>query len=223
MLIGYVYILLNLAYKGLYKIGMTNRTPQERALELSQSTGVPGEFVVAYDVKVRDCALGEKMAHARLDDYRYAKEFFKVDLKLAIQILNDIEKELPIPEEIIPETDRQNEDNEEFIENIRPPNERNIEENLEVNLNNYYSKIYFRNGLQLYRNQNYEGAIVYFVKTIGFNNNFTDAYFYKAICLLKVRDYVKAITDLNVVISKNSSYTREAMKLKSDIENNIKI
>lgn len=221
MLIGYVYILLNPAYKGLLKIGMTNRTPQERALELSQSTGVPVDFVVAYDVKVSDCALGEKMAHARLEDYRYAKEFYKVDLKSAIKILNDIEKELQIPEELISEADKQNEDSEEFVENIKPPNERNIDEILEVNLNNYYSKVYFRNGLQLFRNGNFDGAKEFFNNTIGFNEKFTEAYYYRAICLLKLGDYENAKTDLKVVISKNSAFTREAITLKNKIENTI--
>ena len=222
-MIGYVYILLNPAYKGLLKIGMTIRTPQERALELSQSTGVPVDFVVAYDVIVRDCELGEKMAHSRLADFRYAKEFFKVDLKIAIQILIDIEKELPLPEAQIPDTDIQNKDNEKYVDNIKPPNERKKDDNLEVNLNNYYSKIYFRNGLQLYKKHNYEGAIVYFDNAIGFNNKFSDAYYYRAICFLKIRDYVNAISDLNLVISKNFSYSREAKKLKNEIDNLITI
>jgi hypothetical protein len=37
---GYIYILFNRAYQSdYYKIGMTTKTPQERALDISGATG----------------------------------------------------------------------------------------------------------------------------------------------------------------------------------------
>jgi hypothetical protein len=46
---GYIYILINPYFKGLVKIGKTTRSSEERALELSKHSGIPAEFVVAYE------------------------------------------------------------------------------------------------------------------------------------------------------------------------------
>ena len=44
---GYTYILLNRAFQNdHYKIGMTTKTPEERARELSSATGIPRDFEV---------------------------------------------------------------------------------------------------------------------------------------------------------------------------------
>ena len=43
---GYVYILVNENVPSLVKIGFTNRDPKTRAIELSNVTGVPGEWIV---------------------------------------------------------------------------------------------------------------------------------------------------------------------------------
>ncbi len=43
---GYVYVLMNSSMRGLVKIGKTEREPEERAKELSASTGVPTPFMV---------------------------------------------------------------------------------------------------------------------------------------------------------------------------------
>ena len=44
-MLGYVYVMSNVAMPGLYKIGCTSRNPYERASDL-YSTGVPAPFVV---------------------------------------------------------------------------------------------------------------------------------------------------------------------------------
>ena len=67
---------------GLYKVGWTERSPEERAQELS-ATGLPEPFKVNYSVKTDlsiDC---EKLIHKELKDFRYRsdREFFKTDLK----------------------------------------------------------------------------------------------------------------------------------------------
>ncbi len=40
MIVGHIYILMNPTMPGYLKIGMTTRSPEERARELSNSTGV---------------------------------------------------------------------------------------------------------------------------------------------------------------------------------------
>lgn len=86
---GYIYMLLNPAMQGHLKIGMTNRTPQERADELSSTTGVPTRFLVAYSVQVRNPERIEILLHTKLASFRVNKdrEFFLVTLEKAIEIL----------------------------------------------------------------------------------------------------------------------------------------
>ena len=54
MNIGYIYIMINPSYPNLVKIGKTSRSPEERAAELSQTSGVPTPFYVAYEELVKD-------------------------------------------------------------------------------------------------------------------------------------------------------------------------
>jgi predicted HTH domain antitoxin len=90
---GYIYILFNRAYQSdYYKIGMTTKTPQERALEISSATGVPRPFEVLYEQRVADCRVAEGLLHRRLDRYRSAsnREFFELPLKVAIKALEEV-------------------------------------------------------------------------------------------------------------------------------------
>lgn len=86
---GWVYVLTNEAMPGLVKIGLTTRTPKERAAELSSSSGVPLPFVVAWARAVSDCATVETAVHRMLDDRRVSKsrESFRVDVKTARQVI----------------------------------------------------------------------------------------------------------------------------------------
>lgn len=63
---GWVYVLVNPAMPGLVKIGMTSRTPRERARELSRATGVPEPFAVAHAVAVSDRVAVEDSLHRDL-------------------------------------------------------------------------------------------------------------------------------------------------------------
>ena len=94
----YIYILLNASLKGLLKIGRTNRSPEERAQELSASTNMPTPFLVAYEETVPDSAIAEKLIHDRLGSQGYritdAREFFSVPLKDAIQIVAEVATQL---------------------------------------------------------------------------------------------------------------------------------
>ena len=89
---GYVYILINSAFPNLLKIGRTTRTPQERADELSASTGVPYPFVVAHYEKVIDPVAVEREAHNALAKYRSSnsREFFELDIMEAKKIILEI-------------------------------------------------------------------------------------------------------------------------------------
>lgn len=91
---GYVYILTHQFMPGLVKIGMTTRTVEARANELYQ-TGVPGPFNVSHSVLSPDCAGLELWVHERLDPSRLYpdREFFKMEVADAIQVLNDCHRE----------------------------------------------------------------------------------------------------------------------------------
>jgi predicted transport protein len=94
---GYIYILFNRAHQnGLYKIGMTTNTSEERARAISGATGVPRPFEVAYEQRVSDCRRAETLLHHRLRQYRSTadREFFEVPLKLAIRALEDVAEEV---------------------------------------------------------------------------------------------------------------------------------
>lgn len=98
---GFIYILINPSLKDLLKIGMTTRSPEERAKELS-TTGVPTPFFVAFSEEVSDCQMIEKEIHLHLENFRYIKsrEFFEIPLAQAIKIvakkIEDLEKILKL-------------------------------------------------------------------------------------------------------------------------------
>ena len=97
MAVGYIYILLNRAFQNdHYKIGMTTKTPEERARELSGATGVPRDFEVLYAQRVSDCNRAEQLLHQRLHQYRSAsnREFFQIPLKAAIKALEEVADEI---------------------------------------------------------------------------------------------------------------------------------
>jgi predicted transport protein len=94
---GFIYILLNRAFQNdHYKIGMTTKTPEERAREISNATGVPRAFEVLYEQRVIDCNRAERLLHQRLYQYRSAsnREFFQIPLKAAIKALEDVADEI---------------------------------------------------------------------------------------------------------------------------------
>ena len=68
---GNVYILINPCMPELVKIGHTTRAPKERAKELSDDTGIPTPFFVAWHEEVNRCEEIEQIVHARLDQYRF--------------------------------------------------------------------------------------------------------------------------------------------------------
>ena len=74
--------------EGLLKIGFTERSPEERVLEL-RGTGVPTDFVIESKFFSKNPVEDEKLIHNALKKFRVNKqrEFFKVDLWTACKII----------------------------------------------------------------------------------------------------------------------------------------
>jgi len=72
------------------KIGKTSRTPEERAEELSATTGVSTPYVVVHSREVKNMDECEKKVHKKLSNYRYRKEFFDIDVKTAIEVVDEV-------------------------------------------------------------------------------------------------------------------------------------
>lgn len=75
-----------------------HRNPEERAQELSQATGVPSPFYVAFSLPFVDCDNAERYFHTLLEigGFRVAenREFFKVSLNEAIRLLLEVQQKL---------------------------------------------------------------------------------------------------------------------------------
>ena len=91
MAAGYLYVLVNSSMPGLVKVGKTTRDPTDRANELSNTTGVPTPFVVAFDSYFADCDAAERYVHIELEKrgLRQAanREFFRAAASEIIKIL----------------------------------------------------------------------------------------------------------------------------------------
>lgn len=85
---GHVYVLMNPSMSKLVKIGKTTRNPEERAKELSSTTGVPTPFIVVYDAYFEDCSKAEKHVHSLLEKEGFRvsanREFFEIPIKTAV-------------------------------------------------------------------------------------------------------------------------------------------
>ena len=88
---GYIYVLSNSLMEGLFKVGWTERSPEERAAELSD-TGLPEPFKVAYSIKTDLSIETEKLIHKKLDKFRYRsdREFFKTDLETIKKAISEV-------------------------------------------------------------------------------------------------------------------------------------
>jgi T5orf172 domain len=78
---GWIYCLSNPVMPGILKIGMTERTPEERVKELF-TTGVPCAFKIEFAVWVKDPRGKETSLHTLLEQYTdrisLRREFFRV-------------------------------------------------------------------------------------------------------------------------------------------------
>ena len=85
---GYVYVLINPSMENLVKIGKTKREPNERAKELSSTTGVPTPFIVVYDCYFESCSEAEIFVHTYLENKGFRvssiENFLKSQLKMLL-------------------------------------------------------------------------------------------------------------------------------------------
>jgi len=91
---GFIYVLRNDLMPGLVKIGQTTRSAEHCASEISGGTGVPDEFVVAFQIEVTDCELVEQLVHEKLSAFRVneKREFFKLSVEDAIEAVQEVAK-----------------------------------------------------------------------------------------------------------------------------------
>lgn len=87
---GFVYILGNAAMPGILKIGMTDRSPYQRADELSASTAAPLEFQVLAICPCVDARQFESAIHDWLSGSRVnsSREFFRLSFSDAVLFID---------------------------------------------------------------------------------------------------------------------------------------
>ena len=80
---SWIYVLSNASMPGAVKIGYTKSTPDERAKQLSSSTGVASPFVVEHAFRCFNAEALEGELHKFFDSYRISnnREFFRLSLK----------------------------------------------------------------------------------------------------------------------------------------------
>lgn len=96
---GTIYVMRSAAHeKDIFKVGLTTRTTDIRAGELTRSTSSPDQFLVVEEWDVPDCELAEKLIHERLAAYRInpRREFFRARYNVIFSAVTDVMKELGI-------------------------------------------------------------------------------------------------------------------------------
>ena len=86
------YVLSNPSMPGLLKIGYTKNSPEERAQQISNATGVATPFKVDYAFKCHEGQFLEEEIHSYLDSHRVAnnREFFKLELHEAVEAITKL-------------------------------------------------------------------------------------------------------------------------------------
>ncbi|MDB4373059.1 GIY-YIG nuclease family protein [Mariniblastus sp.] len=94
--LGYVYILTNPSLPGMVKIGQSEKSPQTQAKELSQQSGVPTPFTVAFEINIGNCEMVEERIHKRLEHTRVNnnQEFFSISVDAAAEVIRQVTKEI---------------------------------------------------------------------------------------------------------------------------------
>lgn len=96
---GWIYIMRSGShYDDLYKIGLTRRSIETRADELSSATGVPTGFEVLAKWEVADCSRVEREIHERLKPIRVNKrrEFFRGNLQMIVSVIDEVLRRTPV-------------------------------------------------------------------------------------------------------------------------------
>jgi hypothetical protein len=104
---GWVYVLINPSMDGIYKVGMTERSPEERAKELSATTSVATPFIVIYKHRTHFPKELEYEVHKELDNTNSRissnREFFSGDPSVAIRVIIRLANDLNLKETRAPE------------------------------------------------------------------------------------------------------------------------
>ena len=88
----YVYIMVNPSMPQMLKVGYTKNDPEERAIQLSKSTGVPMPFEVIYTYSCFNGERIEKEVHKILKQKRVRgeREFFYATLEEVKQAIKNV-------------------------------------------------------------------------------------------------------------------------------------
>ena len=89
---GFVYVMrAPLHPKNVFKIGLTKKSTEKRARELSIATGVPGKIYVMHEWAVGDCISIEREVHLRLSEYRVdpRREFFEAPFEHITTVIDE--------------------------------------------------------------------------------------------------------------------------------------
>ena len=80
---SWVYVLSNALQPGIYKIGYTNKHPEERAKQISNATGVAIPYDVEFAFHCYNGLMLEGEIHKKLSGYRVnnQREFFQLSLE----------------------------------------------------------------------------------------------------------------------------------------------
>ncbi len=81
-----MYVLTNESMPGLIKVGYTTRTVRKRIDELAH-TGHPTRFVSELEIDAESADLLEQSLHRALGRFHYHKEFFRCDLRRAVEVI----------------------------------------------------------------------------------------------------------------------------------------
>ena len=107
---GYVYVMINSSFNDVVKIGKTTKDPNERAKELSSATGVPTPFIVIFYKEFANCDIAENLIHKFLEDagcrVNDNREFFRVPVKEAIEVVQLFYDKEKIEQPIAPSQER---------------------------------------------------------------------------------------------------------------------
>jgi hypothetical protein len=90
---GYIYIMRNASHEiNIFKIGLTTKTVEERAGQLSATTSSPDKYLIVHRWKVKDVKSAEKLIHDQLKEYRIneRREFFRIDLEKVIPVIGEV-------------------------------------------------------------------------------------------------------------------------------------
>lgn len=116
---GFIYCLGNQAMPGIFKIGMTDRAPAQRCLELSSSTSTPMPFSVLCFGQVEDARSVEAELHDYFKDSRVnqSREFFRASFSVIHQMIAEYSSPIAMTDDGEMELERENRQN-AFLEAI---------------------------------------------------------------------------------------------------------